>query len=131
MKPTRESIVSAGSSFHEHRSKFKQFVDALLPLADVIPSLEFRERGDGWVEFSFLGRLYRIIHEFAIVDGKHASVVTSLSRGMVDETDFARKHRLLMDKHGNLGTDKADATPWNVAFESESAFYYLVGARAE
>lgn len=119
----RMHLTTIGYDYLLHRQLFAEFLDAVVALAEQVPSLIFHSRTDAQIEFSYLGQGYCIRHRY---DGDNkASVLSSLLVTSPDNGDYLPKHSLTMDKAGNLA--RSNEKPlWSVRGGSERAFYYLL-----
>jgi hypothetical protein len=131
----RKNLIKLGQHYVKLAERFAEFVDAVLPMGNVVPSLKFGERGETYVAFSFLGRQRQIKFEF---DGQ---------RGLITGTEFVGKDvwtkrlgAVDFDVHGALTIQGSrfdekgklkDDTPWRgtIADGSEAAFYFLLTAQ--
>ncbi len=119
----RMSLTTLGYDYLLHRQLFAEFLDAIVPLADQVPSLSFHCRTDSQVEFAYLGQHYCIRHGY---DREHkASTLSCQAKGPADSVGLRPHQTLVMDKVGNLG--RANEKPlWSVRGSSERAFYFLL-----
>jgi hypothetical protein len=119
----RMHLTTVGYDYLLHRQLFGEFLDAVVALADQVPSLAFFGRTDAQIEFSYLGQPYRIRHRY---DGESkTSTLSSLSKSSPENGNSSLKHTLTMDKAGNLARPN-EKPLWSVRGGSERAFYYLL-----
>ncbi len=119
----RMHLTTIGYDYLLHRQLFGEFLDAIVPLAEQVPSLIFHSRTDSQIEFSYLGQGYAIWHQY---DGESkTSTLRSAVKTRGENGGYTLRHWLTMDKSGNLA--RPDEKPiWSVRGGSERAFYYLL-----
>jgi hypothetical protein len=119
----RMHLTTIGYDYLLHRQLFAEFLDAVVALADQVPSLTFCGRTDAQIEFSYLGQPYCIRHRY---DGESkTSTLSSLSKSLPEDGNSSLKRTLTMDKAGNLARPN-EKPLWSVRGGSERAFYYLL-----
>jgi|GEM_PF-6355899 len=119
----RMHLTTIGYDYLLHRQLFGEFLDAIVPLAEQVPSLVFHSRTDSQIEFSFLGQGYCIWHRY---DGESkTSILRSVVKTPGDNGGYTPRHTLTMDKSGNLSRPN-EKPIWSVRGGSERAFYYLL-----
>ena len=119
----RMHLTTIGYDYLLHRQLFGEFLDAVVALADQVPSLAFHGRTDAQIELSYLGQRFCIRHRY---DGDNkTSVMNCLSKASAEDGGYLPKHSLAMDKAGNLARPN-EKPLWSVRGGSERAFYYLL-----
>jgi hypothetical protein len=116
-------LTTVGYDYLLHRQVFEEFLDAIVGLADQVPSLAFHCRTDAQIELTYLGQRFCIRHRFD--REKKISVLSSMSKASPEDGSFSPMHTLVMDKTGNLARPN-DKPLWSVRGGSERAFYYLL-----
>jgi len=119
----RTALTTLGYEYLLQRQFFAEFLDAIVPLADQVPSLSFHCRTDSRIEFAYLGQRYSIRHCYDR-DNK-VSTLTCLAKASTENGGYLPKSALVMDKAGNLGRPN-ERPLWSVRGGSERAFYYLL-----
>jgi len=100
ISPSKEHFEEIGKQYTLYRTKFKEFVEAILPLKDSIPSLEFGKVSDIQIEFNFLGNSYCIRHVYTITDdGMEESRLLGMSKA-IDDDKYAEKTFGLLNETG-------------------------------
>jgi len=119
----RTVLTTIGYEYVLHRQMFGEFLDAIVTLADQVPSLTFHCRTDSQIELAYLGQRFCIRHRYD--RDKKVSVLTSMAKASPNGDGYSPKHSLTMDKAGNLA--RPDGKPaWPVRGGAERAFYYLL-----
>ena len=125
LSPNRPSFMQAGGRYQDAQTMFNHFIDALLPLAEQIPSLVFGDRNETKIDFRYLGWEYRLRFVFD-ADAGVGKIVYLAKEGYNDDNDdrYADRSLVFVDHVGNIGVKQA--WPWSVAKDSERAFYFLI-----
>jgi hypothetical protein len=125
LSPNRPSFMQAGGRYQDAQTSFNHFIDALLPLAEQIPSLAFGARNETKIDFRYLGRDCRLRFTFD-TDAGVGTVVYMAKVNYNDDNDnrYEDRNVVLIDHIGNIGVNQA--WPWLVGRDSERAFYYLL-----
>ena len=116
-------LTTVGYDYLIHRQVFDEFLDAIVALADEIPSLAFHRRTDAQIEFAYLGQHFCIRHRYD--REKKTGILNSMTKASPEDASFSPLHTLVMDKAGNLARPN-EKPLWAVRGGSERAFYYLL-----
>lgn len=116
-------LTTVGYDYLIHRQVFDEFLDAIVALADEIPSLAFHRRTDTQIEFAYLGQQFCIRHRYD--REKKTGILISMTKASPEDASFSPLHTLVMDKTGNLARPN-EKPLWAVRGGSERAFYYLL-----
>jgi len=119
----RAVLTTIGYEYLLHRQMFGEFLDAIVSLADQVPSLTFHCRTESQIEFAYLGQRFCIQHRYD--REKKTSTLTSMAKASSNGDGFSPKCALSMDKAGNLARPDGKSG-WPVRGGAERAFYYLL-----
>jgi len=119
----RTLLTTIGYDYVLHRRTFGEFLDAIVALADQVPSLTFHCRTDNRIEFAYLGQRFCIRHRYD--RDKKISILSSMAKASPNGEEYTPRHTLTMDKAGNLARPDGKGA-WPVRGGAERAFYYLL-----